>query len=149
MVVLESEDNTIMVGEINWRPREYMHIEGVGTENATDVSSILGMIYKTHEERWSEKGREHLGGLAEELAGCAPARGDGRGDEARLGVRARGENRLHVASEQRAEFRLRSHLGPRHKNDDAGAEHRPLVTYHTRHPRRGQDKQGRELDRVA
>lgn len=56
MAMLGSEDNAIMGRDINWRPQQYMHIEGVGTENATEVSSILGMVYKTHEERWSERG---------------------------------------------------------------------------------------------
>lgn len=44
---LECERNTIMGGDINWRPQQYVYIDGIATEDPDKVSDIAGMNYKT------------------------------------------------------------------------------------------------------
>lgn len=50
--ILQCESRTFMGGNINGRPQDYMHIEGVATRNTREVSEAIKMDYRTHEQRW-------------------------------------------------------------------------------------------------
>lgn len=80
---MQSDDQAFMGGDINWRPHEYMHTEGLGKHDPHSVTEATKIDYRTYAQRCTARD-DAIWEAWPQLAVSFSDNATGRGHEAQL-----------------------------------------------------------------